>query len=308
MNGRNPTPSDPGDGESPDNPSTHGSDDPQRMPKPERATRSMRGLLTNLHNFVEFCGKHPFATGLFALLSVVGLALSIVGYRQDREEALSTTEQVDLVQQKVNEIATKLDTSGRDWQVMESTFYGIRIGGSVKPAYELGFQRISRTGKGPVKHIVWRLENDNIFSVAYDSVQDRVLRITLDWGGKHNGREISISDFKFGETTLQDIRDTFESNGFSYARRVMSPQEDGIVTYNAFELQDTPTIIIVFKTFLSYDVKQLIDQLPAEQQVLGALGPHFRLIGIIVADESHLDETWGENKIYDPGSNPIKLK
>ena len=55
-------------------------------------------------------------------------------------------------------------------------------------------------------------------------------------------------------------------------------------------------------------MKQVIDQLPEEQQVMGALGPYFKLTGIIVADESHLDETWGETKIYDPSSNPIKLK
>jgi len=41
---------------------------------------------------------------------------------------------------------------------------------------------------------------------------------------------------------------------------------------------------------------------------MGALGPYFKLIGIIVADEGHLDETWGENKIYDPSSSPITLK
>lgn len=36
---------------------------------------------------IEYCGKHPFATGLFALLGVFGLILSIVGFSIDRTES-----------------------------------------------------------------------------------------------------------------------------------------------------------------------------------------------------------------------------
>jgi len=222
MNNQEPTSSDSGTSSSPKSHSEHVSDTPSPTPQANYLKRSIQRPLLSLRTFVEFCGKHPFATGLFALLSIIGLVVSIIGYQKDREEALTTTEQVDLAHQKLNEIVTKLDAPSRDWQVMESTFYGIRIGGSVKPAYNLGFERISRTGRGSVKRIVWRLDNENRFSVAYDSAQDRILRITLDWGGENIAREFGFSDFKFGETTPQNIPDTFESNGSSYARHIMS--------------------------------------------------------------------------------------
>ncbi|WP_156776869.1 hypothetical protein [Nitrococcus mobilis] len=57
------------------------------------------------HAFVEFCGRHPFATGLFALLSVAGLILSIVGYYLDRQEATSTTGQVLRIEEKIDTIS-----------------------------------------------------------------------------------------------------------------------------------------------------------------------------------------------------------
>lgn len=43
---------------------------------------------------VEFCGKHPFATGLFALLGIAGLGFSMYGFSLDREDAIVTGNQI----------------------------------------------------------------------------------------------------------------------------------------------------------------------------------------------------------------------
>lgn len=61
-------------------------------------------LAKGIHRAIEFCGKHPFVTGLFALLSLFGLALSVIGYQLDREEAKSTTVQVQRVEEKLDKI------------------------------------------------------------------------------------------------------------------------------------------------------------------------------------------------------------
>ncbi len=43
-------------------------------------------VLELVHRGVECCGKHPFATGLFALIGIIGFIFSIYGYQKDRSE------------------------------------------------------------------------------------------------------------------------------------------------------------------------------------------------------------------------------
>lgn len=62
------------------------------------------GYGSTARRFVEFCGRHRFLTGLFALLSVAALLLSIVGYRLDRQEATDTSTQVQRVEEKIDMI------------------------------------------------------------------------------------------------------------------------------------------------------------------------------------------------------------
>lgn len=62
------------------------------------------------HRAIEFCGKHPFVTGLFAILSLIGLLLTVVGYRLDRDEAQSTATQVQRVENKIDKISSSIDT------------------------------------------------------------------------------------------------------------------------------------------------------------------------------------------------------
>jgi hypothetical protein len=256
--------------------------------------------LGNIRIAIEYIGKHPFVTGLMVLLSVVGLAISIIGFKLDRDDAKSTEEGIKCFNKK-------LHGSERDWHVMEKAFYGIRVGGPVQPAYDLKFERLLRTGDGVIKSIKWRLPNLNEFSVSYDSKQDRIRQIEIKWDGNKQGKEVGMSGFRFNETTLQDIRRSFNSNGFSYATHIMYSSDDGVVTFNAFELAETPTIIVVFKTLLPYEDKEKIDLLPQEKQEFGQIGDYFRLIGVSVADEAYLDDVWGKEKIYDPKCNPVTL-
>ena len=276
---------------------------------PHRSIKmKLKAVLVVIRTSIEFFGRHPFVTGLLALLSIVGLLLSIAGYRSDRRESRDSTEQVAGVNDTVKQIFDKVQRLGRDWQVMDRAFYGVRVGGPIQPVYDLNFERILRKGSGNKKSIEWKTYNSNIFIVTFDGGQDRIRKIEIEWSGSVSGKDVGIADFRFGESTLQDIRGKFGSNGFSYAAKVMYFNDDGIVTLNAFELKETPAIIVVFKTLLSKSSKEFVDKLPAEDQVLGKIGNYFVLTGIIVADETYLDEEWGNRKIYDPNSNPIALE
>ena len=287
-------------------------DDLEREEKKPKATLVLKGYVTKVFEVtrfsIEIFGKHPFVVGVLAFLSIAGLIISIVSFRLDRHDAEATTEQVAGANETIEKIYYEVQSQKRDWQVMNRAFYGIKVGGPIQPAYDLDFERVFRKGKGAVKYIQWRLPNSNTLAVSYNSEQDRIRKIDLNWGRNSEGINAGISDFRFGETTLQEIRDRFGSNGFSYAGKVMYTNDDGIVTLNAFELRDTPAIIVVFETFISNEVKAKIDLLPREQQVLGEIGDYFVLTGISVADEAFLDKEWGKVKLYDPESEPIALE
>tara|TARA_R110001606_G_scaffold87065_2_gene196678 strand:+ start:430 stop:1260 length:831 start_codon:yes stop_codon:yes gene_type:complete len=267
----------------------------------------MKRLIRGGFQFIELWARHPLASGLCALLGLFGLIFAIYSYQKDRSESRSSTLQVSEVQQQIQGLREVVEAQGRDWQVMDDAFYGIRVGGPVDVAYDAPFERISRQAVGSRKTLKWLTPEGNYLTTTFDSHDNRVLQIVVDWGGRDAQPETGISDFAFGQTTLQDIRDRFDSNGFAYAMKMMHETDGGIVTYNAFELKDTPSIIVVFKTMLGDDDRVYIETLPPERQVLGEIGAYFRLVGITVADEDFLDSIWGKNKIYDAKSAPIAL-
>jgi hypothetical protein len=61
-----------------------------------------------LVKFIEFCGKHPFATGLFAVLGALGFAFSVYAFGIDRSESKSTQTAIESVERQVEETRTAL--------------------------------------------------------------------------------------------------------------------------------------------------------------------------------------------------------
>lgn len=61
-----------------------------------------------LVQFIEFCGKHPFATGLFAVVGALGFAFSIYAFGIDRFESKSTQTAIESVERQVEEARTAL--------------------------------------------------------------------------------------------------------------------------------------------------------------------------------------------------------
>ncbi|WP_430417396.1 hypothetical protein [Parasphingorhabdus sp.] len=59
-------------------------------------------------SFVEACGRHPFATGLFAILGVVGLLFSFYSYNADRVESAQSTMNQSQISKNVAELDTRV--------------------------------------------------------------------------------------------------------------------------------------------------------------------------------------------------------
>lgn len=66
-----------------------------------------------VREFIEMCGRHPFATGLFALLSVVGLLFSFVGFgvdqvrsQRDAQDSAALQSSLERIEDSVGTIAS----------------------------------------------------------------------------------------------------------------------------------------------------------------------------------------------------------
>jgi len=164
---------------------------------------------------------------------------------------------------------------------------------------------MARNGDGKIKMTKWRLASGNELSVTYDSEQDRILYAELDWDFKPGSVDSGIAGLRFGASTLEHVRKKFNSNGFSYVKHMMFQTENGLVTFNAFELKRTPSIVVVFVSLLRNTSS--LGPHPSDKRLSNEIGKLFTLVAAVVADESYLDEIWGNNKIYDPTSTPIKL-
>jgi hypothetical protein len=81
--------------------------DDSKWPKSKSLAQAIASYVGMARAAIEFCGRHPFVTGLLALLSIAGLILSIISYRLDRQDAQSTTDQVRRVEERIEHIARR---------------------------------------------------------------------------------------------------------------------------------------------------------------------------------------------------------
>jgi len=80
--------------------------------------RIIQSILKSSKKVIEFCGKHPFATGLLAILGIIGFIISVKGYRVDRQEAESTTQQVESVSNQIKTLDEKIGESYNNGQFL----------------------------------------------------------------------------------------------------------------------------------------------------------------------------------------------
>ena len=166
-----------------------------------------------------------------------------------------------------------------------------------KPASSLNAlpAAIAREGKGAIKTHKYQLESGDTLSVTYSSRANRILFVEQDWSG--NGPTVShVGPFKFGLTTLQDIRQLNGSNGLGWTSTAVLRRGGALVCMNAYEIKGRPGSIVVFATQLD-DAKAHM----GEKDVTGKA----TLRAIIVANEGYLDSLWGAEKIYDSSAKAI---
>jgi hypothetical protein len=117
---------------------------------------------------VEYCGKHPFATGLFALTGIVGLLITVIGFQKDRVDAQKTADQIEEVEIQLEEISGRIGTSFRGGIFLyEQPIEGVYTNDwwahplkSMEEIRETGSAELTITGEGKTVEFIGTLSMD----------------------------------------------------------------------------------------------------------------------------------------------------
>lgn len=166
---------------------------------------------------------------------------------------------------------------------------GIKIGDPITKLKDLGLKIIDDDGNS----IKYKTVNGNDFSLTHHN--GKVVYMENDWMEMEKGKIPLISNFVFGKTTIEDIRNYFGTNGFVYNKIGMSTLND-VVMINCYSINSVNGEVLVFitksaKSDISKN-KDRVDEL-------------LKLNAIILAKEDYLDYLWGDEKTFDPNYKKI---
>jgi hypothetical protein len=141
----------------------------------------------------------------------------------------------------------------------------------------------------------FRTANGNDFSVT--TKNGKIVYMENDWLQGESGKTPLFSNFRFGETSLHDIRKAFGTNGFTHKNHEAFSTDKEVIEFNCFEI-DSPNKEI-FATVTTVPIAAKVN----EENVADSL----KLAAVILCDKAYLDEIWGKQKLYDSG-NYKKIK
>jgi hypothetical protein len=182
------------------------------------------------------------------------------------------------------------------------TLNGIRIGEAVPSASRIGAKPIAKVAAGPHEEIRWKLPDGNRLSLATDPDQGKIVYAEEKWGGRLDGKPADFPGFKYGETTLADIRAHAENNGFAFVERLLDERPDGLRLFNAYEVEGAPGLVVTFVTKMPPREAQKLRR-KAEKVDINRSA---RLESIILADAAYLESIWGEAKLKGKSYKPIR--
>ena len=170
------------------------------------------------------------------------------------------------------------------------SMYGVKINDSRKSLDHIKLKIIAKD-----EHMIkYRTENGNEFSVTFE--KGKVVFMENDWLQDSKSRQPLFSKFLFGQTTLQDIRNRFLTNGFTYKSKGTIKTDTELIELNCFEFdsKNNEVLVVITKTALKEGVKK------------ENMASKLKLDAIIIAEKAYLDRFSGKEKVF--GKNYKKIK
>ena len=183
---------------------------------------------------------------------------------------------------------------------------GLRIGEDIATLSKTGSEPIAKQTMGPHTAVKIELPDGNALSVTYRDLSGEIVYLETDWGQKQAGSFSDFRDFRFGETTLNEIRSALGHNGMAF---VHGPgpnltEDGGLVSVNSYELS-AGNLVVAFVTKINKERLAEFSKM-TEEAKLEAFGSASKLDAIILSDRSYLEGIWGKEKMYDDGYHPIE--
>jgi hypothetical protein len=146
----------------------------------------------------------------------------------------------------------------------------------------------------------WTLDNGNELSVS-TAQSGSIVYLESDWSGKNEATGCDLPGFKFGQTTLSEIRKRMGSNGFIFKQRSgVIEIPEGVVMLNSYQVGSN---VVTFITKVS-EQDYVKANTPGSQWVVA---DHARLDAISISSAEFAQGEWGD-RIEDPGYKPATWK
>jgi hypothetical protein len=178
---------------------------------------------------------------------------------------------------------------------------GIKIGDNIASSSSIGMKPVVQNQSGPYLMRRWKLADGNDLSITAERQTGKIVYAETNWGGGTGGRAADFPGFVYGKTTLEDIRNEMDGNGFAYKERMFAETRDGLVLFNSYEVEGSPGLVATFVTKIS---RKDADRFKRTKNF--DLGKTARLDSIILADVNYLDAIWGDEKLKAESTTPIR--
>ena len=182
------------------------------------------------------------------------------------------------------------------------TLNGISIGEEIAAAARIAGKPTAKVAAGAHEEVTWRLPDGNKLALATHPGNGRIAYVEETWGGRPDGRPADFPGFKYGETTLADIRKHAENNGFAFVERLLDERSDGLRLFNSYEVEGRPGLVVTFVTKMS---KTDAQRLKSKQDSVD-INRSPRLDSIILGDAGYLESIWGQAKLKGKKYKPIR--
>ena len=177
---------------------------------------------------------------------------------------------------------------------------GIQVGDDLTSLDgRLGGPASIRQSTGPFTIQKWTMPNRNDLSITAFTRTRTVTYVETDWGNSPSGTRSDFTGFRYGSTSLDDIRATLGNNGFAFRNTAMQPKETGLAMLNCYGIRDRKALDVCFVT--------LIPKADATAIVHGrsSVGSSAHLVALILASDVYLGTIWGTAKSFDPAYQAI---
>ncbi len=182
---------------------------------------------------------------------------------------------------------------------------GIAIGADISSLSVIGIPPSARKDTGKYVTENYPLSDGNELRVAYARDETKIVYLETHWGGSKSGTTADLKGFTYGKTTLRDLTDRIGNNGYTYSGRPAAhfSEEGARIMLNSYELEEAGAQVVTFVTKISPETVAYLNENKASDRA----DKEFKLVAIVLADPSYLDEVWGSSKVYDGNYKPIKL-